>query len=182
MNQQQLDEKQIVIIGAGPAGLTAAYELAKLDVSPIVIEKARQSRRPCPHGRLQGLSIRHGRASILYQSRRSQQDSGARYSAINFSAARACQESITTANFSTTRSSRSMPWPVSGFWQSILIMLSYHPMAASLPYPKEETFEQWVTNRFGKSACSKTIFQTYTEKVWGIPCSRAQSRMGGATD
>jgi len=39
MDQQQTAEKQVVIIGAGPAGLTAAYELTKRDVCPIVIEK-----------------------------------------------------------------------------------------------------------------------------------------------
>src|SRR5438128_12179592 len=39
MNQQQTAEKQVVIIGAGPAGLTAAYELTKCNVCPIVIEK-----------------------------------------------------------------------------------------------------------------------------------------------
>ena len=34
-------EKQVVIIGAGPAGLTAAYELAKARVRSVVIEKDR---------------------------------------------------------------------------------------------------------------------------------------------
>ena len=34
----------------------------------------------------------------------------------------------------------------------------------------EATFEQWVSNRFGKRLY-RTFFKTYTEKVWGIPCS-----------
>ena len=32
------------------------------------------------------------------------------------------------------------------------------------------TFEQWVSNRFGHRLY-KTFFKTYTEKVWGIPCT-----------
>ncbi|MGI8470343.1 MAG: FAD-dependent oxidoreductase, partial [Pyrinomonadaceae bacterium] len=31
--------KKVVIIGAGPAGLTAAYELCKLGVKSVVLEK-----------------------------------------------------------------------------------------------------------------------------------------------
>src|SRR5215472_5320552 len=33
------DEKRVVMIGAGPAGLTAAYELCKVGVKSIVLEK-----------------------------------------------------------------------------------------------------------------------------------------------
>ena len=39
MDQEQTSGRQVIIIGAGPAGLTAAYELAKLDGNPIVMEK-----------------------------------------------------------------------------------------------------------------------------------------------
>jgi protoporphyrinogen oxidase len=42
------------------------------------------------------------------------------------------------------------------------------------PYPVEETFEQWVTNRFGKRLY-ETFFKTYTEKVWGISCSEIRA-------
>jgi protoporphyrinogen oxidase len=33
------DNKRVVIIGGGPAGLTAAYELCKANVAAIVLEK-----------------------------------------------------------------------------------------------------------------------------------------------
>jgi len=36
------------------------------------------------------------------------------------------------------------------------------------PTEEEETFEQWVSNRFGKRLY-QIFFKTYTEKVWGIP-------------
>src|SRR5579862_381668 len=42
------------------------------------------------------------------------------------------------------------------------------------PYPVEETFEQWVTNRFGRRLY-EIFFKTYTEKVWGIPCSEIRA-------
>ena len=44
----------------------------------------------------------------------------------------------------------------------------------SVSAPVEETFEQWVTNRFGKRLF-ETFFKTYTEKVWGIPCSELKA-------
>jgi protoporphyrinogen oxidase len=43
-----------------------------------------------------------------------------------------------------------------------------------VPYPREDTFEQWVTNRFGKRMF-ETFFKAYTEKVWGIPCSELEA-------
>jgi len=42
------------------------------------------------------------------------------------------------------------------------------------PYPVEENFEQWVTNRFGKRLF-EIFFKTYTEKVWGIPCTEIRA-------
>ena len=56
-----------------------------------------------------------------------------------------------------------------GSLQSLRIVLSYVKWQLA-PYPREETFEQWVTNRFGRRLFL-TFFKTYTEKVWGIPCS-----------
>ncbi|HSE36497.1 MAG TPA: hypothetical protein VLG74_04285, partial [Blastocatellia bacterium] len=38
------------------------------------------------------------------------------------------------------------------------------------PTAPEENFEQWVSNRFGYRLY-EIFFKTYTEKVWGLPCS-----------
>ena len=45
---------------------------------------------------------------------------------------------------------------------------------ANISLPAGSTFEQWVTNRFGKRLF-QTFFKTYTEKVWGIPCSELKA-------
>ncbi len=42
------------------------------------------------------------------------------------------------------------------------------------PHRTEDTFEQWVTNRFGRRLF-RTFFKTYTEKVWGISCSELKA-------
>ena len=57
--------------------------------------------------------------------------------------------------------------------ESVRIGLSY--VGSRLrPTKTEDTFDQWVTNRFGKRLFDR-FFKTYTEKVWGIPCSSIQA-------
>src|SRR5262249_33126776 len=55
-----------------------------------------------------------------------------------------------------------------GLVESLRVVASY-VKARLFPLAPEETFEQWVVNRFGWRLY-RTFFQTYTEKVWGIPC------------
>src|SRR5262249_22047528 len=60
-----------------------------------------------------------------------------------------------------------------GLIESLLILGSY-ARAALRPTHQEETFEDWVTARFGRRLY-RTFFKTYTEKVWGIPCSEIRA-------
>ena len=53
--------------------------------------------------------------------------------------------------------------------------------AAIRPKGKEETFEQWVSNRFGKWLFNQ-FFKSYTEKVWGVPTSEIRVRVGRPAD
>jgi len=56
-----------------------------------------------------------------------------------------------------------------GLWNSFLIVTSFlHTLL--FPYPEENNLEEWVSNRFGKRLY-RTFFKTYTEKVWGMPCT-----------
>jgi protoporphyrinogen oxidase len=47
-------------------------------------------------------------------------------------------------------------------WSYVLVKLT--------PQPEPRTFEQWVTQQFGKRLF-EIFFKTYTEKVWGMKCS-----------
>ena len=60
-----------------------------------------------------------------------------------------------------------------GVWRALMVVLSYLRWQV-FPYRQEDTFEQWVTNRFGRRLF-RTFFKTYTEKVWGIPCSELRA-------
>ncbi|HXI19844.1 MAG TPA: NAD(P)/FAD-dependent oxidoreductase [Gemmatimonadales bacterium] len=60
-----------------------------------------------------------------------------------------------------------------GLWNAITIVASYLRWHW-WPHPVEENFEQWVTNRFGRKLYS-IFFKTYTEKVWGIPCTEIRA-------
>ncbi len=42
------------------------------------------------------------------------------------------------------------------------------------PRPEAETFEEWVTQRFGRRLF-ELFFRTYTEKVWGVPTSEIRA-------
>ena len=172
MDQQQLDEKQVVIIGAGPAGLTAAYELAKLNQRPLVLEERDQ---------VGGLSCTENYQGFHF-------DMGGHRFFTKVNEVKQFWHEILDGDFlRRPRLSRIyyrrkfFYYPLKplnallglGFWNSTLIILSYIKWQF-FPYKKEDTFEQWVTNRFGKRLF-KTFFETYTEKVWGIPCSELKA-------
>ncbi len=46
--------------------------------------------------------------------------------------------------------------------------------AAARPKADEESLEQWVTNRFGRRLF-ELFFQSYNEKVWGVPASEIRA-------
>jgi protoporphyrinogen oxidase len=55
-----------------------------------------------------------------------------------------------------------------GLYETFRILISYARWK-TCPYRPEDTFEQWVTNRFGRRLFN-IFFRTYTEKVWGVHC------------
>jgi protoporphyrinogen oxidase len=163
---------RVVIIGAGPGGLTAAYLLAR-DGVPVTV--------------LEGDTIVGGIArTAQYKGYRF--DIGGHRFFTKIAPVEALWNEILGSEFiSVPRLSRihyngtffDYPLRASnalrglGLWNTILIVLSY--LRAKLrPEPVEDTFEQWVSNRFGKRLY-RIFFKTYTEKVWGIPCTEIRS-------
>src|SRR2546426_1086216 len=66
-----------------------------------------------------------------------------------------------------------VPLGVLGVGESARVVLSFLRWQL-LPHRREETFEQWVTNRFGERLF-RTFFKSYTEKVWGVSCSELRA-------
>src|SRR5262245_41258903 len=170
--RENIAEKQVVIIGAGPAGLTAAYELAKQNLHPIVLEKGE---------RVGGLARTEDYKGFFF-------DMGGHRFFTKVEEVNALWRGLLGENFlRRPRLSRIyynrkfFDYPLKplnalaglGLWESLLIVLSYVKWRLR-PYPQEDTFEQWVTNRFGKRLF-QTFFKTYTEKVWGISCSELKA-------
>jgi protoporphyrinogen oxidase len=166
----------VVIIGAGPAGLTAAYMLSKAGVQSIVLEKD-----PTVGGIARTINYKNYYFDI----------GGHRFFTKVKSVENIWKEVLGEDLLRRHRLSRIYfnkkffyyplrPWNALlglGIWNSILISFSY--LTSQLfPSRKEETFEQWVSNRFGKHLY-KIFFKTYTEKVWGIPCNEISAEWAG---
>ena len=167
MQEDQL--KKVVIVGAGPAGLTAAYELCKEGVESVVLEKddvvGGISRTVNYKGYLFDIGGHRfftkvkavdemwrevlGEQKFLRRSRLSRIYYNKRFFYYPIRAVNAL-------------------WGL-GLWNSTLTMASY-VKAQMFPSKDEKSFEDWVSNRFGKRLFN-IFFKTYTEKVWGIPCS-----------
>jgi protoporphyrinogen oxidase len=56
------------------------------------------------------------------------------------------------------------------------IMASY-AVAKIRPIKPEQNLEQFFINRFGRQLY-RTFFQSYTEKVWGVPCDKISAEWG----
>ena len=165
--------KRVVIIGAGPAGLTAAYQLSKLGLRPIVLEKG---------SRVGGLArtenYRGYRVDI----------GGHRFFTKVGEVGTLWREVLGADLLTRPRLSRIyyggkfIVYPLRfadalsrlGLIESARIVLSYL-RSGIFPYRHENTFEEWVSNRFGRRLF-ELFFKSYTEKVWGIPCDQISAQ------
>lgn len=166
----------VVVIGAGPAGLTAAYELAKQDIQSVVLEQA---------DKVGGIS-----RTETYKGYRF--DIGGHRFFTKVGEVQAFWREILGNDFiQVPRLSRIYyenkfyDYPLSltktlanlGPLRSLLILVSYlkAKLKKYLGLSKSpETFEDWVIDCFGERLY-KIFFKTYTEKVWGIPCSQIRA-------
>lgn len=158
----------VAIIGAGPAGLTAAYQLTKLGYSVTVIEKD-----PVYVG---GISRTVEHDGFRFDI------GGHRFFSKSREVVDLWNEILPDDFIERPRMSRIYyegkfySYPLRAFealfnlgiWRSTLCMLSYARWKM-FPHRDAKSFEQWVVNQFGHKLYS-IFFKTYTEKVWGMPC------------
>ncbi len=162
-------QKKVAIIGAGPAGLTAAYLLGKANESVVVFEKD-----PKYVGGISRTETYKGYSFDI---------GGHRFFSKSKEVEDFWTEILGDEMLERPRSSRiyynkkffSYPLVAMealqklGIWESGLCVLSYL-QAKINPVKNPTNFEDWVVNQFGRRLFN-IFFKTYTEKVWGIPCN-----------
>ncbi len=163
--------KPIIVVGAGPSGLAAGYELTRNGASVVLVERLSQ---------VGGLSrtIRHDGTRFDVGPHRFFTKS----SEIHQLWLDILQEDLLsvprlTRIFYNNKFFYYPLSPVNAFFgigplAAVNILASYlSTRIQERIHPTEPvSFEDWVTAQFGKRLY-EIFFKTYTEKVWGIPCT-----------
>jgi protoporphyrinogen oxidase len=159
---------ETAVIGAGPAGLTAGYTLAKNGRSVLVFEQD-----PVYVG---GISRTVNYKNFLFDI------GGHRFFSKSKEIVDLWNEILPDDFIDRPRLSRIFydnkfyGYPLKAFEalfnlgliESTLCMASF-AWAKAFPVKEPKTFHQWVRNQFGERLFS-IFFKTYTEKVWGMGC------------
>ncbi len=160
---------KVICIGAGPAGLTAAYDLSKNGQSVIVLESNPQY--------VGGIS-----RTELYKGYRFDVG-GHRFFSKSEEIENLWTEILGNDLIERPRKSRIYyknklyDYPLKAFnalmnlgiLESVLCVLSY-ARARVRPVKNPTNFRDWVVNQFG-ARLFNIFFKTYTEKVWGMNCT-----------
>jgi len=204
-----MKKKRAIIIGAGPAGLTAAYELlTTTDIQPIVLEKSEHMGGISRTVNYKGNRIDIGGHRFFSKSDRVMDWWQKMLPIEGASAAANIQyqnqtrtlkpqpvgaDAVAADRVMLLRPRKSriyylrrfFDYPITlskdtlvklGLWRTFRIGLSY-VQSALFPLKEEKTLEQFFINRFGKVLYG-TFFKSYTEKVWGVPCSEISAEWG----
>ncbi len=165
------DHPQTVIIGAGPAGLTAAYELASRG-APVAVFEADDV-----VGGISRTVVRDGwrfdigghrfftkvaRVDDLWRAILTEDDFllRPRMSRIHY------RGKLYDYPLRPLNALRNL-----GLGEATLALGSYLRARIRPPRDQDANYESWLVSRFGWRLY-RTFFKTYTEKVWGIPVSQ----------
>ena len=163
-----LSRPRIVVVGAGPAGLTAAAHLVERNYQVTVLERDPQY--------VGGISRTVERDGFRF-------DIGGHRFFSKSAEVTAWWKARLPHDFIEVRRlsriyyrGRFFDYPLKpfnalrglGLWTSLVCLGSY-ARAQLLPARNETSFSNWVSNRFGRRLF-EIFFKTYTEKVWGMPC------------
>lgn len=172
MATQRRSGGQFVVIGGGPAGLTAALELTDHGYRPIVLEQSRLVGGIARTESYKGFRFDMGGHRFFTKSTQVK-ELWHRILGNQF-----LQRPRLSRIFYNKKFFHYPLRPLEalsklGLFEGTLIILSYLRWQV-FPYRTVDTFEQWVTNRFGRRLFLM-FFKSYTEKVWGIPCSELKA-------
>jgi protoporphyrinogen oxidase len=203
-------QKTAIIIGAGPAGLTAAYELLmRTDIKPIVIEASDQIGGISCTVNYRGNRIDIGGHRFFSKSDRVMNwwfqhlpmEKAATDSQVRINYQGKSREVAASGGADSNehecvmlireRKSRIyflrkfFDYPISlssdtikklGLFRIAGIGFSYM-WRVVFPLKEEKNLEQFFINRFGEKLYL-TFFKSYTEKVWGVPCTEIDAEWG----
>lgn len=159
---------RVVILGGGPCGLTAAWELARRGVSVTVVEKDEAVGGLCRTFRRGGFQFDMGGHRFISQDARLVEDVRSLMG----------QRLLTRRRKSVIAFRRERyAYPLgladvirnAGALRGAGFALGYAAAAMGLvrsPAPAD-SFEEWVDRRFGRPL-NRYFFKPYTEKLWGI--------------
>ncbi|MGD9973727.1 MAG: FAD-dependent oxidoreductase [Desulfatirhabdiaceae bacterium] len=163
-----MKQKRIAVIGAGPAGMTAAYRLVQHGLPTEVFEAENRVGGLARTLDLWGQKVDIGPHRFFSNDTRVNklwlEVAGGDYRMI---------DRLTRIYYQK----KFFHYPLKpfdalgnlGIFTATLCMLSYLREKVC-PSPLDGSFEAWVKNRFGARLYS-IFFKTYTEKLWGISCS-----------
>ncbi|RJQ27185.1 FAD-dependent oxidoreductase [Candidatus Parcubacteria bacterium] len=178
--ENQFSEKPIVILGAGPAGLGAAYWIAKANRNVIVLEKEPRVGGMCASQRIKDYIVDYGPHTFHLKKTHITQ---------LFERLAGNEVNKVRRNAKLWIDGRLLPFPL----QVSDVLWKLSPVLSSrilLDYLKEKifcslfpkirneviSFEDYGTRNFGKTLY-RLAFGDYSEKMWGVSGSQLSAKL-----